>query len=296
MDIFTPLRFSILVIISFLSIPALAKSSLEEDSTAAFFKDLESTLREDYLHCTGDSIRKPLDTLVAWKRQVDSLAKSGDYSQLARQFYRETGIIPGSVLPCDILAWKKDHNFQKQEMARILEEQKKREAQDRDDSIFVVQELLKAVSDPCDFKGIPFGVPKRCLRLMGIKSGMKLIDEGDHFTCNSINIGTFVTNAAFYLDKDGNYCRYELESTTGSLDSLDCCVRPRADSLAAFIEKKTGKSPMHIYRIGRFDIVQGNLAIYKMWNLQKTSVYIGLATYKYRYYAKAMVSAKNQKR
>ena len=130
---------------------------------------------------------------------------------------------------------------------------------------------------------------------MIIKSGLRPVDEGNYLRCDSVKLGKMRVNAAFYLDNDGNYRGYELESGTGSLDSLDRWIRPLADSMAGWFEHRLGRAPEHIYRIGRFDIVQGNLAIYKLWNLPEASVYVGLATYKYRYYAKAIVSSNNQK-
>lgn len=125
---------------------------------------------------------------------------------------------------------------------------------------------------------------------MAAKTGMKLIDEKDYLYCKQARFGNIDVKVAFFLNKEGNYCKYELESKTGSLDSLDQFIRPLADSLASEFERLTGIKASHSYRIGRFDITQGKLAIYKLWNLEGISSYVGLATHKYRYYAKAIIT------
>jgi hypothetical protein len=55
-------------------------------------------------------------------------------------------------------------------------------------------------------------------------------------------------------------------------------------------------APDHIYRIGRFDITQGHLTVERLWNTKQISAFVGIATYHYKYYGKAVVVAKEIKK
>lgn len=280
----------VLFLITTLVFSALPGSSAPEDSITNFFRLIESDIRKDYRYCTGDSSEPSLEKVITWKKEIDTIVGSSDFKSITAQFYKETGTMPGTVYPCDIISWKKKHDLQKQEISRFLDLQERLNAEIRAESVYVSQEVSKVKSSSADFRGIPFGIPKRCLNIMAAKTGMKLIDEKDYLYCKQARFGNIDVKVAFFLNKEGNYCKYELESKTGSLDSLDQFIRPLADSLASEFERITGIKASHSYRIGRFDITQGKLAIYKLWNLEGISSYVGLATHKYRYYAKAIIT------
>ena len=264
----------------------------EKDSGKAFFDTLEMTLRADYILCTRDSSEQSVHDLLRWKKGLDQIISSPLYGGLLKEFHKETGIRPDDVRPCEIISWKQAKDAELQEIELLLQEEQERETLKRADSLFAEQELSKAKTTSVDFDGIPFGVSKRGLRILAARAGLMLIDEGNYLRGEELQIGTSTFRGAFYLDKDGRYWKYELESVTGSLDSLDSFIRPQADVLSRYFEERSGSPPDHLYRIGRFDIVQGRLAVHSMWDLGNVAIFTGLATWKYRYYAKAVVSRK----
>jgi hypothetical protein len=117
-------------------------------------------------------------------------------------------------------------------------------------------------------------------------------DHGNYIECSGIDIGPIVYTAALFFDTDGKYCKYELEGHNLPLDSLDSRVRPEAENLTKYFTKLSGSSPQHINRVGRFEITQGRLAIAALWITDTKKVYTGYSTYKYLYYAKAIVERK----
>ncbi|NLD98374.1 MAG: hypothetical protein GX640_00740 [Fibrobacter sp.] len=260
-----------------------------EDSSRVFYSNVELSIQQDYWLCTGDSIRLSRADLIKWKTGIDSITDSENFKMLVRSFSEETGLNPSDARPCEIIAWKKNRDKQKQEHDLIYKESERIHSQKKADSLFIIEELNGKVSRPFDFHEIPFGVSKRCVQLLGELKKIPFTETDDYLQIDSVYIDGQKLRAAFFFDQNQKYCRYELESLSGPLDSLDWWIRPRADSIRTYFQKRIGSAPDHSYRTGRFDIVQGRLAITDLWNLKDASVYVGLATYKYRYYGKAVV-------
>jgi hypothetical protein len=266
-------------------------SGVEIDSV--FFTKIEDQLINDYRLCTGDTAAPRIKDLLKWKSDITSITESELYPSLLKKFTRETGLLPTQVRPCEVIAWQINQQQQNNDAETTYKNHEKLAAQQRDDSLYVIAQYKDKIYRPLDLVTIPFGVTKRCFHLVAKKRGLIFSDEGTYITCDSIMINGLQMKAAFFLDKNGLYYKYELETESAPLDSLDWWIRPLATVLADHFQEKTGAIPDHSYRIGRFDIVQNKLSILKMWNTDDISIYVGLAYYKYRYYAKAIVSSRN---
>ena len=264
--------------------------SSQEGSDSLFFSELEKKILQEYQLCNGDSLpsRK---ALLKWKSEINFLIESQDYPALVKKYADETGIDPLNARPCEILNWSNQQLRRKNEDAAFLEQSKKDILKRRADSLYALQELMRNPEKPYQFEKIPFGITKKGFLILA-GSYRNLSDEGNLVIVDSILIGSLVLTGAFHFDRNGLLNQYELESASAPLDSLDPWVRPQADSMAAFMQRKIGSAADHSFRVGRFDITKGRLAILKLWNLPEASVYAGLATSNYRYYAKLIVRSK----
>jgi hypothetical protein len=254
-----------------------------------FFKGIEKELRANYKACTGDSSKQPLKKILLWKQSIDSVTQLPQYPQILKQFYNDSNITVGDHLPCEIVGWYRNKMIISRKADSTSKALIKSKNQQTEDSLFVIKELSNVQPSSCDHLKIPFGITKRgVIRLLKNSGISSFID--DTWLLYYINPADSINNTlAFYFDKDGKYYKYEIESITSSLDSLDTYIRPFAEKLAVYFERNIGKPAQQSNYIGRFDITQGKLSISKVWKLQNIEVYTGLATFNNRYYAKALV-------
>lgn len=262
----------------------------QENSGSLFFSELEKNILKEYQLCTGDSLptRK---ALLKWKSDINFLTESQDYPAIVKKYADETGMDPLDVRPCQIINWSIQRLREKNEAAVLLEQSKRQILSKRVDSLYLHQELSKNPAKSYQFRNIPFGITKKGFMFLADQF-RNLTDEGNSVIVDSILLGSLVLKGAFHFDRNGLLNQYELESANAPLDSLDPWVRPQADSMAIVMQRKIGSDADHSYRVGRFDITQGRLAILKLWNLPEATVYAGLATSNYRYYAKLIVKSK----
>lgn len=266
----------------------------ELDSTeAAFFTELETSLRADYRLCTGDTSHRTLEYLVSWHRSIETTLSSPDYPVIVRKYSEETGILPADARPCEIVMWTRRSEQQVKEASGFLSNERKRLIRKRNESLFLAHELAGVKKASYDFSGIPFGLSKRGFLILAEWNGLAPVtDEGNSVRCDSAALGMYTFRTAFHFNRRGRYWCYEIESETCSADSIDLWARGLMDYMAAHIQKSTGAEPNHIYRIGQFDIVAGRLAICKLWTFGKAAAYVGLCRSKNRYYAKTIVQLK----
>jgi len=282
--------FSLMAVLSllFLSKELFCQSL---DSRETFFDNIELSIRNEYIHCTGDSSPRPIHIILKWKNSIDSLNSLPGYAKLLKSYCEETGINPVDVRACDILEWQKRKLREKSENEKLIQEHIRRTELKKSDSAFVEKEISGISRSVFDYHDIPFGVSKKSFRYLAERSGLtNLSDRGHYIESDSVPLGNFFYKGAFHFDTSGKYFKYELESELFPLDSLDKKVRFIAEDLIADFRMKSGNPPDHIYGVGRFDIVSGRLSILAMWRTENISAYIGLATYKYKYYAKAIIS------
>lgn len=264
----------------------------QENSDSQFFSELEKKLLQEYRLCTGDSLpsRK---ALLKWKSDISFVTESKEYPELVKMYANETGLDPLYVHPCHIINWPIQRLREKKEAAALLEQSKNTILRKKADSLYLHQELSKNTAKSYQFDNIPFGITKKGFMILADQF-RNLTEEGNSVIVDSILLGSLILKGAFHFDRNGLLIQYELESETSPLDSLDLWIRPQADSIAAFMERKIGRTADHYYRVGRFDITQGRLAILKLWNFPEATVYAGLATSNYRYYAKLIVKSKSK--
>ena len=278
----------------FISIMAYSAVYSAPDEVNKFFDTLEYKLREDYRICSGDSSTRTISQLLIWKRRIDAFTESDSFKTIAQAFYKETGLSAFEVNPCKILLWKNNNQKEMIRVDQLFSDDLVARQKKIQDSLHIATVLQNASISTLDFAGIPFGITKNSfIRFVNFKLNAPFKDEESIIQFKQVSIEGIIVNAAFHFDKNGYYRMYEFESEGGPLDSLDSKVRLESEELAAFIEFKSGSPPSHIFRIGRFDITQGRLAIERSWNLQSVSAFAGLATFRYHYYAKAVVIARN---
>ncbi len=284
---------SFIISLGVVSAALYSQEHTEEDTNSVFFSELEKNILQEYQLCTGDSLpsRK---TLLKWKSDINFLTESPDYPALLKKYAAETGIHPADVRPCEIINWSIKLLRDKNEASALLEQSKKNILSKRADSLYLQHQLLKNPAKPYQFEKIPFGISKKGFLMLLADQNRHLTDKGNYIILDSIRLDTLLLTGAFHFDEKGSLSQYELESRSSSLDSLDPWIRPQANQLAAIMQQKIGTDADHSYRVGRFDITQGRLAILKFWNLADAAVYTGLATSNYRYYAKLIVRSKTK--
>jgi hypothetical protein len=257
-----------------------------------FFNGIEDELRADYKACTGDSTRLPLKKVILWKQSIDSITQLPEFTQILKQFYNDSSIAAGHHSPCEIARWYRTKMLVRKKSENIANTLIKNKNQKKADSLLIKTELSKVHQSSCDYLKIPFGISKECVIVLLKDVGVTAFID-DTFLLHYNNPEDSVYNTvAFYFDKNRRYYKYEIESVTASLDSLDTYIRPFAGTLALYYEQKIGQPAQQNNYIGRLDIVQGKLSISKIWELQNIEVCTGLATFNNRYYAKAIVTEK----
>jgi hypothetical protein len=288
-------KFIPVVFLLLLCIQNSVKAGAED--VKPFFDTLESTLHQQYLFCTGDSSYKSRAEILVWKKKIEMFAESDSFAQISKTFFSETGLSPSDVYICELINWYESRTYGDKDYIKLIADDIRKREQRKADSQLISNIHKEAEISPFDFAGIPFGISKKWFQMiMEWKFSKKYTDQGKWLQYNGLMIDKVSVNAAFHFDKEGNYRMYELECEEGPLDSLNTKVRNDVAVLGSIIEGSCGMAPDHIYRIGRFDITQGHLTVERLWNTKQISAFVGIATYHYKYYGKAVVVAKEIKK
>ncbi|HEX2959317.1 MAG TPA: hypothetical protein VHO70_20960 [Chitinispirillaceae bacterium] len=272
------------------SIP-LSTSATSEDLTP-FFDTLESSLRQQYIRCTGDSSEVQTTEIRLWKKKLQLFMENDSFPIVAKSFFSETGLSPEDVYLCELINWYQNRATQRGEYAQLLADDLKKREIRKADSLKIVNIYKNAQTSPFDFNGIPFGLSKEnFLLVLEWKTSMKYENRGKFIQCSDVPLGSLMVAVAFHFDKDGYYRMCEIECNGGTLDSINTAVRDEVTLLGKHIESTSGIAPDHTYRIGRFDITQGRLTVERLWSRYPISAFVGIATYRYHYYGKAVIVA-----
>lgn len=278
----------ILLIFAYINLPILIEAA-NIDTT--FIRNLEKEYRNNYRNCTGDTTNQPLAKILLWKQSFDSITRSQKFGALEKQYSDENHLEKTKPSPCEIVLWSKNKDQKKREIDSLAVESNKIEKQWKIDSLTIAREIGNSRKTTCDYANIPFGISKKSLITLAERAGVRqLKDDGDCLYFSNHNDSIFST-IAFYFDTNDVYKKYAIESSSLPLDSLDTFIRGYAEKLATFFQKKIGNKAPQTNYIGRFDIVENSLSIYKQWKLDTITVYIGLATFNNRFYAKAIVTS-----
>lgn len=280
----------VLLMISFAGLNSSANAAAED--TGPFFDTLEMSLRHQYVYCTGDSSYRDRPDILVWKRNLDIFVESDSFKIITKKFFTETGLSPSGIHICDIVNWYRSHSDANSESIRLFQNDIRKRDKRKVDSLLIDSICAYAAASPFDFNGIPFGISRKHFKvIMDWKYPQRYEDNGKTIQCKGVEIDNISGTAAFHFDKDGIYRMYEIECSGGPLDSLNTKVRNEVTSLGSMLEGKSGIAPDHIYRIGRFDITQGRLTVERLWKQSPVSAFVGIATYRYHYYGKAVVLA-----
>jgi hypothetical protein len=270
-----------------LFLPLAARDDTTHDG---FYRQLERELRNDYLACTGDSSRHSVKELIQWKHRMDSIATLPGFEDVVKAYKQETGESVEKNRSCKIVRWKLAKDSAAAAAVRTEEKKKKSKAVAAAESLAVSKELATLKNEPCFLGTIPLGASKRAFFWLAARSGFGTFeDRGSYVTCDFVPLCGKYWLGAFYFDTLG-LCRFELEGAWRSADSLDKPVRGEVGYLASCFEEKTGNRPHQTNRVNRDEIVERELAIVHAWSQSDWSVALGLSRYKYRYYAKAVVT------
>jgi hypothetical protein len=272
-------------ILLFSACTALATDEVRQ---AGFFDSVEARYRQEYTACTGDMNFISQKALLEWKNDMNAIAKSKEYLAILRE-YRSFDSSE-NVLPCKVLAW----NEKRKKLQSLREDTLAAELLAREELENARNEAKSLAKSTYDIPGLPFGLSKKSfvLILKTTLHGM-FIDQGHYIYVNDFVWGSRTYLTAFYFDKKTDlFYKYEIESPSVSADRLNSVVRPDADSLSQALAARFG-DPSHRFSIGFFDIKSGVLCPYKTWDADGFDVYVGLSMNKYRYYAKAVVSARD---
>lgn len=292
MAIRTGVPYIVVLILLFCAVFPLFASGEGDDAESAdrFFSDLENNLISDYRLCTGDSSELSLDDLLQWRQSIDSITAEPDYSLMVRKFTEETGIAASTVRPCEIVRWMSELERRINETEDFLALQRTKAENRHHDSLKLARELSALVIQPYDFAPFPFGLSQQSFMVLARQKDIPAqVDRPEIVSYGQVMINTVECRSAFHFSSDDRYWCYELESVDCALDSLEIGARRYAQIIAADFENRVQRSPDHVYRVGRFDIVPGRLAICLLWNFPEATVYVGLARSVNRFYAKMIV-------
>jgi len=278
------LRLTITILVAF----SCFANATNEVRQSAFFDSVEARYRQEYSVCTGDRGFISQKTLLDWKNEMNTVAKSKEFLALLKEYRRvDTSEI---VLPCKVLAW----NEKRKQQQTVREDSLGRDLLAREEMENAEKEATGLVTSAFDVPGLPFGLSKKSFLLVFRKKyGIAFNDQGNYIFVNNMAWGdrTFLT--AFYFDrKTGVFCKYEIEGPSVAADRLNSEVRSDAEYLSHELAIRFGE-PSRRYSIGFFDIRSGVLSPYKTWDAERFDVYVGISMNKYRYYTKAVVSAKD---
>jgi hypothetical protein len=276
------------LIFLFYSIPVFAAS----DDVTPFFDTLESSLRQQYIRCTGDSSEVSPTEIMLWKKKIQLFMEKDSFPIVAKSFFAETGLSPEDIYLCELINWYQNRTSQRNEYAELLADDLQKREKRKADSLKIIEMCKSVQASPFDFEGIPFGLSKENFLLMlEWKIPVKYENRGKFIQCSSVPFGNLIVTIAFDFDKDGCYRMYEIECSGGPLDSINSAIRNEVKLLGEHIESTSGIAPDHTYRVGRFDITQGRLTVERMWCSKPITAFVGIATYQYHYYGKAVVVA-----
>jgi hypothetical protein len=265
--------------------------AIDESKQATFFDSVEVRYRQEYKACTGDMSFVPARDLIQWKEEMNALAVSKEYLALLKEYRKVDS--NENILPCKVLAW----NAKRKEMQTAREDTLGRDLLAREEYENAVNEAKTCAKSAYDIPGLPFGITKRSFLLIFKNTfPVEFNDQGQYIYVNDLMWGgrTFLT--AFYFDKKtGLFNKYEIETPSVPANRLNSVVRPDADSLVHALAVRFGE-PVRRFSIGFFDIKSGVLCPYKTWDSPGFDIFVGLSMNKYRYYAKAVVAAKDLRR
>lgn len=281
-----------LLFLSICSLPCTSRAELDS-SQSALLDTIDANLRSDYRLCTGDSSELSVAALLEWRKKLDKTITSTNYAAITKKYFKETGLSPADVRPCEIIAWITAHEEEMNSYAALLDESRDTIQQRRDDSLSMAADYAKNPEAPFDLLGVPFGITRRSFMTRAatlrhytfIDRGLLVVVDdfpGDCSTCS----------VAFHFTSDSIYRAYEMESEMCAFDSLNTRARPIMVCMASQLEARTATPPDHIYRVGQFDIVPGRLAICRLWTFPNANAYIGLARSGNSFYAKTIVQQK----
>ncbi len=266
----------------------LSPNAGSNSSDSLFFTDIENQLRRDYQICTKDSSNVSMKQILQWKKDIDSITQSPEYSSIVKEFY-VINKNDSKALPCQIVLWYRNQLQSKHRFDSLSLVKKLKEDGQISDSLVISAELTKVRKMTYDYKNIPFGISKKAFLFIAKNAGLTpLIDEGK-FICYENSDDSVFKSVAFHFDNKGKFFSYEIESISLPLDSVDSHIRVYLDKLTMYFQKKLNQNPQQSNYIGNFEIVQGQLSISKMWVVQNTKIYIGIAAFNDRYYAKAII-------
>lgn len=265
--------------------------SLTDTSHSHFFKEIEKELRDKYKNCTQDYSDPPIKKILIWKNEIDSFSQSPEYENILKDYYSSNKNIQNQSL-CEILKWYKNKvtSMLKNDSSSI--ELSKLKKMQISDSLYTEKELSVIQSTCCDFQNIPFGLSKRSVLTLALKKGMVPLSDENHFLKYENPTDSVFRTVAFNFDENGRYYKYEIESVSKPIDSLDSHIRLYAKKFSSYFQQKIGNTSQQSNYVGRFEIVQGKLSIVKMWTVKNIAVYVGLSTFNNSYYAKAIVISK----
>jgi hypothetical protein len=259
----------------------------DEAKQAAFFDSVEVRYRQEYKACTGDMKFIDRRELLAWKNTMNTLAVSKDFQALLKEYRKVNS--SENFLPCKVLAW----NEARRKMQAAHEDTLARELLVREEYENAEKEAKILPQSKYSTFGLPFGLSKKSFLLIFKNTFQYTInDMGNYLYVSDMKWGdrTFLT--AFYFDKKTDkFYKYEIEGPSVPADGLNRVVRTDAEFIAHDLTRRFGE-PARRYSIGFFDIKSGVLSPFQTWDAPGFNVYVGLSMSKYRYYAKAVVMAR----
>ena len=171
----------------------------------------------------------PLETI---HRQCHKLP---EFTKISKQFYNDSTITAGHHSLCEIVKWYHNKMLVVKISDSLSNVLRKSKNQQTTDSLLIRNELSKVQQSSCDYLNIPFGISKSSFVLFLKKAGITFFTNDTSLLYYNNPEDPVYNTVAFYFDKNGNYYKYEIESVTSSLDSLDTYIRPFAGEISTLL-------------------------------------------------------------
>jgi|WetSurMetagenome_2_1015567.scaffolds.fasta_scaffold66610_3 hypothetical protein len=281
------MKMSIIKNALFLTVAGVLYHSHADDASrrTQFFDSVAARFQAEYSACTGDN--RPMDVrrIIQWKQKMDAWMETEEYAGLLND-YKKSGGAPLS--PCKLIEWSRQRKAAQEAKEAVFV----KEMLDSQETAEAMREIKAQKPSRFDFADLPFGISKLTfVYFFKKKFTLDLLERGRFLYVEEFPLSGRDYLAAFFFNDDGIFYKYEIESDPLPADSLNRVVRPSADHLALFFEKRLGP-PAASARIGFYDIKSKELALLKKWDTPDNSLVIGLSVFDYHYYAKAVVADK----
>lgn len=253
----------------------------DDTSTEKYLTEVETSLRRQYVECTGDLSVLPLKRILAWKERFDSLCQTQSYAYIRSQYaiHGDTG---NPIAPCRFFTWYDSFLLASDHQAASMRAHQA-------ESLYIFNDQLSNPASPYDYRKYHFGIGTKTLGVL-VRADLhtEIVDSISSWRIASAPIAGQMLPLALLISPKNIYYGYAAQCDSWPVDSLDTRVRSDAASLAKALTSEFG-APDDSFLVGRNDLANNRLTILRRWQNGSCSAIVGICMHGYRYAAKIVV-------